>query len=110
MKFPSAFREHFFPQPVTVPGCAAGMISVAVALDSESEQTRVVWMFYAQVDEVTGDSNLPLGLKPCPAKDGFNLNLKRRVALFAAHFSPFDENAALGVFKKQVKVADSLPP
>src|SRR5436190_1825517 len=109
MKLPPPFLEHFLPQPVAVSGGAARMIRIAVTLNSKRKKASVMRMLHAQINKVSSDANLPLNLKSGSAKNCFDLNLERRVALFASCLASFVQDARFGVLQKQVKIAHSLP-
>jgi len=84
------------------------MIRFSIALDSQRKKAGAMRMFHAQINEVTSHANLTFDFKTGPTKNGFDLNLERRVALFAGGLASVNENTALRIFEEQMKVADSL--
>ena len=85
------------------------MICLSIALDAQRIKAGVVWMFHAQINEVSSRANLPFGLKTSPLKNSLNLNFKRRVTLFACCLALMNQNAALGVFEEQVEILNPSP-
>src|ERR1039458_4172902 len=84
------------------------MICFSIAFNSQRKTAGVLRSLHSQVNEVASHANLTFRLKPCPLKNSLNLNFKRRVALFAGCLTLVNQNAALGVFEKQMKIADAL--
>src|ERR1022692_3998444 len=84
------------------------MICFSIALDSKRKTAGVLRGLHSQVNEVASHANLTFGLKPSPLKNRLNLNFKRRIALFAGCLTLVNQNAALGIFEKQMKITDAL--
>ena len=85
------------------------MIHLSIALNSQGKKAGVMRMLHGQINEVPSHANLTFSLKSSPLKNSLDLNLERRVTLFAGGLASISQNATLGVFQEQVKIADSTP-
>jgi len=76
------------------------MIRLSITLNPQRKKASVMGMFHTQINKVTSDANLTFRFKTGPTKDGFDLNLKGRVTLFAGRFASVGQNTALCKFQE----------